>query len=55
MDTAFVGRVGDAAAPLAAVSGATGFFGLVFACTNCFASAGTPLVAAERGAARGQC
>jgi len=35
VDTAFVGRAaGASATPLAAVSGATGFFALVFACTN---------------------
>ena len=47
VDTAFVGLGGGGAAPLAAVSASTSFFGFVFACTNCFASAGTPLVAAE--------
>lgn len=48
VDTAFVGLSSSGgAAPLAAVSAATSFFGFVFACTNCFASAGTPLVAAE--------
>ena len=47
VDVAFVGRCGEnsGAVPLAAVAASTGFFGFVFSATNCFASAGTPLVA----------
>jgi putative MATE family efflux protein len=50
VDVAFVGRCGEnsGAIPLAAVAASTGFFGLVFSATNCFASAGTPLVARAR-------